>query len=133
MFCFFALAFAASLGATEVMLTVDVPAGKFKAVRLRNLPKGALVAIAVQASGVIVVAFLSAADADRFPTVKRPLFLARVEKRLSFSVTTPAAGNYFVVFDNRTGDEARSVAVTVEATRPKPADSGPGTKKSDPF
>jgi hypothetical protein len=103
-----------------VTISVEVPPGKWKAVRLRNLPKGAVVAIRVQASGEIAVAFVDAGDYRRFPAVARPLFASRIEKQLSFSVAMPAVGDYFVVFDNRLGDESRAITVTIRATRAKP-------------
>lgn len=108
-----------------VTFSVDVPPGKWKAVRLRNLPKDAVVAVRVQASGEIMVAFLEASDYRRLPAVTRPLFAGRIEKQLSFSVTMPAAGDYFVVFDNRSGSESRAIRVTIQASRGQPKD---GTK-----
>jgi hypothetical protein len=103
----------------EATLNLDVPAGKWKAIRLRDLPQGALVAVAVEATGKVVVALVDADNLARFPAVTRPLFRAQVDRRLTFSVAIPAAGNYFVVLDNRSGEDARAVELTVEATRGK--------------
>jgi hypothetical protein len=43
------------------------------------------------------------------------LFQSRAEADLSFSVTIPKTGTYFIVFDNRQGAKARSVETTVRA------------------
>jgi hypothetical protein len=114
-----ALALAASPAAAQVLFTVDVPPRKWKTVRLRNLPEEAVVAVRVQASGEVIVAFISAEDYRSYPGVKRPLFVGRVQRRFSFSVRTPAAGTYFIVFDNRAGNEPRAITVTVHASRQK--------------
>ncbi len=100
-----------------VTLNVDLPPGKWKAMRLKNLPKDAFVAVEVRSTGEIVVALVDENNYRRFPTPPRPLFLGRVEKKLSFSVTVPAKGHYYVIFDNRLGPQARAVTVTVRAAR----------------
>ena len=105
-----------------VTFTVEVPPGKWKALRLRNVPSDALVAVEVQTNRDVVVAFVSGTEYKRYPAVQRPLFSGRVEKNISFSVTTPAAGDYFVVFDNLSGREPRTVTVKVRAARGKPRD-----------
>ncbi len=100
-----------------VTFTADIPPEKSKAVRVRNLPQKAVVGVAVQARGEVVVSFLNDTDYKRFPHVKRPLFQGRVEKQFSFSVTIPAPGDYFVVFHNTSGTNPRSITVTVRAAR----------------
>lgn len=108
-----------------VVLSVAVAPGKWKALRLRNLPKDAAVACRVQASGEIMVSFLDADDYKQFPVMTRPLFSGRVEKQLAFSLRIPAAGHYYVVLDNRLGEESRRVTVTIRAARGRQKD---GTK-----
>jgi hypothetical protein len=105
-----------------VTFSVEVPPGKWKALRLRNVPEGALVAVQVRTSGDVLVAFVDGTEYRRYPTVQRPLFSGRVEKRIVFSVIAPAAGNYFLVFDNLSGNESRAVTVKVSAARGKPRD-----------
>ena len=102
--------------------TVEVPPGKWKTLRLRNVPSDALVAVEVQTNRDVVVAFVDGTEYKRYPAVQRPLFSGRVDKNISFSVTTPAAGDYFVVFDNLSGREPRIVTVKVRAARGKPRD-----------
>ncbi len=124
LFSFFTPAAAQVKG--RVTLSVNVSAGKWKSVRLRNLPKDAVVALRVQASGEIMVAFLDADDYKRFPATMRPLFTGRVERQISLSLRMPAAGEYFVVFDNRLGSESRGVTVTIRAARGKEKDETKG-------
>jgi hypothetical protein len=108
-----------------VTFSTDVLPGKWKAVRLRNLPKDAVIACRVQTSGEVMMSFLDADDFGRFPAAARPLFSGRVEKQLAFSLRIPAAGHYYVVFDNRSGKEPRSVTLTIRAARGRQKD---GTK-----
>jgi hypothetical protein len=100
-----------------VSLNVNIPPGKWKGIRLRNLPKDAGVAVQVVSSGEIIVALVDSRGYQRFSQTSRPLFIGQVEKRLAFSVSIPVKGDYFVVLDNRSGQEPRAVTVTVRATR----------------
>ena len=58
-------------------MSVDLPGGKHKAVRLRNLPMGAVMAVAVQTSGPIAISLLSEQDYRRFPKVEDRCFWPR--------------------------------------------------------
>ncbi len=113
--CLSLLGLGASHVKGPVTFTVDVPPVKWKALKVRNLPKGAVVGVNVRTSGEVAVSFVNAADYKRFPRIDRPLFQGRVEKRFSFSVTIPASGHYFVVFLNSSRAEPRVVTVTVRA------------------
>jgi hypothetical protein len=106
-------------------LNVDIPPGKWKSIRLRNLPKDAVLAVQVVSNGEINVALLDSQGYQRLSNTPRPLFLGRVEKQLSFSVSIPANDDYFVLLDNRSGQESRAVTVTVRAAR-----AGAGQKRS---
>ena len=105
-----------------VTFSVDVPPGKWKAARLRNLPKDAVVTLRVRTSGEVMVAFIDADDYRRFPAVTRPLFNGRVERQIALALRMPAAGDYFVVLDNRLGNEPRRVTVTIRAVRGRQED-----------
>ena len=109
-------------------LNAQVPAEQWKALRLRGLPKDASLAVRVESSGPIRVIFLHQSELQRFPKPVRPVFAGTAERRLSFRVTLPIAGSYYVILDNRKGAEAREVRVLIEALgpqrskpRPKPA------------
>ena len=106
-----ASAFAAS---GPITVNVDVPPGQWKAARLKNLPKNAMVAVRVESSGDILVGFLDSTSKGK-PDTSRPLFTGKVEKRLSFSVAVAEKGDHYIVFDNRRGAESRAVTVTLQA------------------
>jgi hypothetical protein len=106
-------------------VNLDIPPGKWKSIRLRNLPKDTVLAVQVVSNGEIAVALLDSQGYQRLSNMPRPLFLGRVEKQLSFSVSIPANDDYFVLLDNRPGQESRAVTVTVRAAR-----AGAGQKKS---
>jgi hypothetical protein len=97
-----------------IMLNVDVPAGAWKAAKLKNLPKNAVVAVQVESNGEILVALLDSTSKGK-PDVSRPLFAGRVERHLSFSVTVSEAGDHYLVLDNRRGSEPRTVKVVLHA------------------
>ena len=99
-----------------ISLNMDVPAGQWKAARLRNLPKDAVVAVQIESNGDILVGLLDSTGQGK-PDTSRPLFAGRVEKRLSFSVTVAEAGDHYLVLDNRKGSEARAVSVHLHAAR----------------
>ena len=69
-----------------------------------------------------MVSFLDADDYARFPATIRPLFSGRVEKQLAFSLRIPATGHYYVVIDNRSGNESHKVSLTIRAARGRPTD-----------
>ncbi len=84
--CLSMLWVSAQAASGPVTLNVDVAPGKWKGVRLRNLPKDAVVAVKVQSIGEILVALVNSGDYLRYPDSARSLFIGRVEKRLSFSI-----------------------------------------------
>jgi hypothetical protein len=110
---------------TQATLTATVPAGTHKTLRLRNLPKEAQVAVVVQATGRIKVIFLTESDFQRYPNAQDPVFVAPVERKLSFALTMPEAGNYYVVFDNTQGSEERKVQMLIRAARGTTSPSKP--------
>jgi hypothetical protein len=107
--------------AAEAALTVNLEAARHKAVRLRNLPKDAVMGVAVQSTGRIAISLLSEADYKKFPNVSEPVFAGSVERTLSFQIVIPDAGNYYLVLDNRRGTEERKVKVGIRAQRGRAA------------
>ena len=112
----FSIAPSAFAASGPVSLNIDVPAGQWKAARLRNLPKGAMVAVQIVSNGPILVGLLDSTSQGQ-PDTSRPLFAGQVEARLSFSVTVSEAGDHFLVLDNRRGAAARAVSVHLNAAR----------------
>lgn len=123
-----ALALAAAppgaLAAGEYFLTPEVPAGKWKGVRMNNVPRGAVVNFAFESDGPCAVQVISEADAKRPASQRRVLFAAKLERKLSFTLTIPDAGTYYLILDNRRGDAARTVRVGIRAERGKGASPG---------
>jgi len=96
--------------------SVDVPPGQWKTVRLQNLPKDVLVALAVKSDGPLSIGFLDARDRKQFPLIAHPLFWGQLESKLGFSVTIQQQGDYYVMLDNREGSVRRQVSLTAQAT-----------------
>ena len=91
------------------------------AVRLRHLPSGTLVGVAITASGRIGVALVYAKQLiEKNP---KALFRAVLQRRMSFKVAIPESGDYYLVLDNRRGTGPVSVTATVQAVRGKSAPS----------
>ena len=120
--------------AASAELSAEVPAKKWKALRLRGLPQGASLAVRVETSGPLVVIFVHQSELKRFPENRlRPQFSGAVERRLSFRVRLPAAGDYYVILDNRRGDGDREVRVQIQAVPArKPAPRPPPGREPDP-
>jgi len=116
------LAFVPAALPASAELNAEVPAGKWKALRLKGLPQGASLAVRVETSGPIVVIFVHQAELKRFPEKPvRPAFTGSVERRLAFRVSLPLAGDYYVILDNRKSAADREVRVQIEAAaRRKP-------------
>lgn len=99
----------------QAQVTTTVAVGRHKTIRLRNIPADTRLALAVRASSRVRVSLLSAEDAARYPNVAEPVFTAPVENAMSFSVTVPAAGTYYIVFDNTRGDAPSKVRILLRA------------------
>ena len=115
LFCF-GLPRLATAASGEASFTMEVPPGKWKALKLRNLPRATTVGVATTATNPVFIIFLDKQNYARYPRISRPLFQGQLKKKLGFSVTIPDSGNYFVVFDNRQGDRESSIAMTVKAS-----------------
>ena len=113
--CLFSLVSAAAKG--PVALNVDIPPDTRKAVRLRNLPRDAVVDVAVVSSGEIIVAVVDSDGYARYPSGSRPLFLGQVDDRLSFSLKIPATDHYYLVLQNRSATRSRSATIMIRAAR----------------
>ena len=120
--------------AAQALLNTEVAPAKWKAVRLKNLPKGAAVGLSVATSGTVDLIFVHQDELKRFPAAVNPLFQGTVERKLEFSVVIPASGDYFVIFDNRRGTQAHKVKILIRAERPRstnPAPPPPGAKRKN--
>lgn len=109
--------------AAAAQVTVEVPEGKTKTVRLRKLPRGAVVGVSVVASGKLRLALVSANQLKS----KKPeaLFRGALDRRLSFRVTIPESSDYYLVLDNRRGTESIKTTVTISAAKGTVTPSSP--------
>ena len=99
--------------AASAQVSIEVPQGKAKTVRLRHLPRGTVVGILVSASGKLRVALVSA---EQLKSAKpQPLFSGAFDRRLSFKVVIPETSDYYLVLDNRRGAEAVNATATIRA------------------
>lgn len=103
--------------AANAELNAEIPAGKSRALRLRQIPKDALIALRVESSGPIGVVLVHQDGLRRARDRPRPVFAGAVERKLSFRVVIPLAGTYYVILDNRKGSEAREVRILIDAQR----------------
>ena len=126
-FCCFFLVPSTQAAPKVAFFTVTVPPKEYKALRVKRLPKDAYIGVEVESSQEVTIAFVDTADYINLPLPKKPLMVGKVDNRLTFSVTIPASGDYFVVLVNRNERSAADVKIKVEAAR-----SAPGqTKDAD--
>jgi hypothetical protein len=110
--------------AAEAAMSVEVPPGQYRSLRMRNLPKDAVVAVAIQTPDKLAASVVSEIDYRRYPKPEDPVFMGTVDKRLSFTVTIPQTGHYFLVFDNRQGAAPQKVKFVVRAERKQTTQPG---------
>jgi len=103
--------------AAAISLEIQIPPQQWRATRLRSLPAGALLLVEVEASGELDVALVDALAFRRLPALDQTLFLAKDDARLSFSITIPTAGDYYLVLDNRRSAEPRKARLNIRASR----------------
>jgi hypothetical protein len=118
-----ALCVGAALGA-DAAVQLEVPAGKSKSVRLRNLPSGTVLQVAIKSSGRLLVALVSARQLKSPEGKPQAVFRGALDRSLSFSVVVPERDDYFLVLNNVRGSETLSVETAIRAQRgaqPKPA------------
>jgi hypothetical protein len=115
--------------AATAQVTIEVPQGKAKSVRLRHLPRGALVSITISTSGRIGVELVYAKQL--IEKKRKPLFRAVLGRRISFRVAIPESGDYYLVLDNRRGTDPVSVTATLQAVRGRKTPRAPVQPKRD--
>jgi hypothetical protein len=119
-FCFLLYVPGAQAAPQVAFFTVSVPPTQFKAIRIKRLPKDAYIGLEVESSREVTIAFVNTADYLNLPNPKKPLMVGKVGKRLNFSVTIPASGDYFVVLVNNSETSEADVELKVQAARSAP-------------
>ena len=84
-------------------VAVDVLPGKWKAIRLKDLPKSSSIKVEINCDGPLVVLLVNEDKYNTFPNIKRSLLQKKIKSNLIFSVAIPATGNYYLIFDNING------------------------------
>jgi len=105
-------------------LNQQVGAGRWSGVRLRRLPRGTRLALALQTDGPVTVLLVSEREYLRFSRrgqTTHPLFEGHTDGRLSFSVRIPESGDYYLVIDNRQSTRGRDFRLKIRATAPGPS------------
>ncbi len=106
--------------AAQALVNAEVPAAKWKAIRLKNLPQGTKVSIQVESlNGNLDLIFIHGDELKRFPAAVSPEFQGSIERKLSFSALVAKKGDYYLILDNRQGSEARKARVLIKAQRTK--------------
>ncbi|HYR35385.1 MAG TPA: hypothetical protein VEQ87_13915 [Burkholderiales bacterium] len=98
-------------------MSLEVPAGQSKSVRLRNLPSGTVLQVAIKSSGRLLVALVSAKQLKSPEGKPEPVFRGALDRSLSFKVVVPETSDYFLVLNNVRGSETLSVQTAIRAER----------------
>lgn len=106
-----------------------MPPGKTKTVRLRKLPRGAVVGVAIRASGKLQVALVSAVQLKS--SKPEALFRGALERRMAFKVVIPESSDYYLVLDNRGGTGPVQATATIRAERGTAKPPAPPPPKKD--
>ena len=115
--CLLCLAHIIELQAAEATFNVEVPSKQWKAVRLKNIPRGATVKVSLKTSGTIIAMFMDSASYRKLPKIVNPLFRGELEKKLSFTIKIEKTDHYYMVLSNRSRSLSRQVEVTFNATQ----------------
>ena len=99
--------------AGDAAMSFDVPAGQAKNIRLKNLPRGAGMAVRIVSNGKLLVALVSERQVKSPQAGRAALFRAVVERSITFRVEIPESGDYFLVLSNRGGAETRAVQTEI--------------------
>ncbi|WP_431024661.1 hypothetical protein [Halomonas sp. H5] len=101
----------------SIATTTQVPAGNWQAILLRNLPQGASLRIVLETDGSLGVFLIEAEEYDRMAEGGRPQLAATTQRQLDITLRVPVGADYYLVLDNRQGDEDREAAVAITGSR----------------
>ena len=68
--------------AAEAAMSVEVPPGQYRSLRLRNLPKDAILAVAVQTPDKLATSLVSELDYRRYPKPEDPVFVGTTAREV---------------------------------------------------
>lgn len=101
----------------EKSFSAQVAGGKSTAIRLENVGVGTQLALTLDSNGTLKTLVLDQQDYDRYPSIERPLFSDTFDRKMKFSVTPPASGDYYLVFDNGQSKSVVKVDVGLKISR----------------
>ncbi|MDX1431794.1 MAG: hypothetical protein R3286_05030 [Gammaproteobacteria bacterium] len=96
----------------------EVDAARWKGIRLKRLPRGASLGVELEVDGTVELLLLEERAFRRFPEHQSPAFSSRVVERMGVSMKIPASGDYYLILDNRAGDDKRAFTITISAAPP---------------
>jgi hypothetical protein len=99
---------------SSVKLSIEVPAGQWKTARIKNLPKDAVITANISSDRDITVVLLDQGSFEKYPDIQHPLYQSKVHEKLSFTVTIPDRGHYYVVLDNGTGSQPARLNIFIQ-------------------
>ena len=105
-------------------LNTRVAAGESQITRLRDLPDGAFVQVAVEIDGQAIVMLLDEKNVQLPRGVREPLFSGETSDRMTLAARIPAAGNYYLLVDNENGTTERRYSLEITAGIKTTADTG---------
>ncbi len=124
----------APASAADAAVTLELPAGETRHIRLRKLPEGSTVAVRLVASGQVLVALVGAQQLKDRQKPPKAVFRGALKRNLTFRVVIPQSDDYLLVFNNRRGSEAVSIEAQIRAQRggakPRPRDYSPRPEKA---
>lgn len=120
--CLVLFACVALASGKEATVNLEVQGETWKSIRLKNLSKGAVVTFDMRTNGAITVLLVDNADHRHAPDFREPLFSSLVNTKMSFTITIPSAGTFYVVLDNRLATVPRSIDLTVRTASEETGD-----------
>lgn len=103
---------------------VDVPAAKWRGIRLNGLVGEARLRVLVDSDGPIKIGVYTADSFQQLPDAKAMIGGETVDA-LEFTTLIPKKGTYYLLVDNRAGVEARQVSVNIVASTNAPRIANP--------
>jgi len=101
----------------EKSFSTQVAGGKSTAIRLDNVGVGTKLAFTIDSNGALKTLILNQWDYDHYPSIEQPLFSGTFDRQVNISVTPPAPGDYYLVFDNEQGKSPVEVNIDLKISR----------------
>jgi hypothetical protein len=100
----------------SIKFNAVIAAGKSKAVRLRDASKGTEIDVEVTSSGELTLFTMDELNFSSYPDEYNYFLKTKITGKSEVTARLPSAGNYYLVFDNRSGREEKEISVVVTAS-----------------